>query len=527
MSGLSHHLRREWFVLALILVVAAGFRFWALDSAPPGLYPDEAMNGNNALEVLHSGNPDVFYPQNNGREGLYANLQAISISLFGNTPFALRVVSALMGLLTVLGTYLLTRRLFDNWGIAALAAFLMAIGFWHVNFSRIGFRAIMAPMFGVWSFYYLAQALRTGRHWHWLLAGALLGLGMHTYIAFRIMPVVALLVLLVYWQAVRRDFSGHKYTETRNRLARGLVWALVAFALVVLPLAWYFFNHPGSFTGRTTQVSVFSSATPVTDVSINTVRTLGMFVTSGDLNWRHNLAGEPILVWPVAALFVVGLMRSFLKVGRTLRTHGHISTVHALLLGWFVFGLVPAVVSNEGIPHALRAILVAPPVYIFAAEGLWWLYTYIRRSYHVRDARMLCMPDYLAPGSHGHEQCTSRSRLVAVGTLSVFLFALTVQSASSYFRVWARHQQTRASFNEEYVELAERISHARVASPVYVIVEARGVLVDGIPMPAQTVMFLTDSWTPLQQERTGIHYLTPEQARTTRIPSDAAVFTLR
>ena len=61
-------------LLLLILIVAVVFRFWLLDSAPPGLYPDEAVNAVDAARAQESGDYSVFYPNNNGREGLYINI---------------------------------------------------------------------------------------------------------------------------------------------------------------------------------------------------------------------------------------------------------------------------------------------------------------------------------------------------------------------------------------------------------------------------------------------------------------------
>ncbi|MCI0423102.1 MAG: glycosyltransferase family 39 protein, partial [Acidobacteria bacterium] len=150
--------KSELAVFAVILLTAAFFRFNQLELYPPGLYPDEAMNGNNALHSIETGEYRVFYPENNGREGMFINIQSLSVRVFGNTPWALRAVSALFGTLTVAGLYLLTRRLF-NWQIAAIAGFLMAISFWHVVFSRIGFRAIMAPLLLVWGLYFFWRGL--------------------------------------------------------------------------------------------------------------------------------------------------------------------------------------------------------------------------------------------------------------------------------------------------------------------------------------------------------------------------------
>jgi len=146
-------------LLLLILALAFFFRFWQLDSTPPGLYPDEAIHGNNALESIETGDYKVFYPENNGREGLFINLIALSFRIFGPHIWTIRLFSAIFGFLTVLGLYLLTKQLFidDKRGtkIALLAAFFLSISFWHVNFSRIGFRGIMVPFCLVWSFYFL------------------------------------------------------------------------------------------------------------------------------------------------------------------------------------------------------------------------------------------------------------------------------------------------------------------------------------------------------------------------------------
>src|SRR3989344_5054666 len=72
----------KWTIVLLIIIVAAIFRFQNITSAPPGLYPDEAMNGNNALQAIDTGDYKVFYPENNGREGLFINIQVLSLKGF-------------------------------------------------------------------------------------------------------------------------------------------------------------------------------------------------------------------------------------------------------------------------------------------------------------------------------------------------------------------------------------------------------------------------------------------------------------
>jgi len=48
-----------------------------------------------------------------------------------------------------------------------------------------------------------------------------------------------------------------------------------------------------------------------------------------------------------------------------------------LMFLWIILAALPAAVSDEGIPHALRSILMLPPAMIFAAIGGVWLYRWL------------------------------------------------------------------------------------------------------------------------------------------------------
>ncbi|EKE16557.1 MAG: hypothetical protein ACD_11C00001G0001, partial [uncultured bacterium] len=100
----------------LFLIVACAFvlRIYNIENAPSGIYPDEAVNGIDALDAITTGNYQWFYPANNGREGLMMNLIAFSFQLFGVTALGLKFPSIIFGTLTVLGTYLLTKELFRS-----------------------------------------------------------------------------------------------------------------------------------------------------------------------------------------------------------------------------------------------------------------------------------------------------------------------------------------------------------------------------------------------------------------------------
>ena len=97
------------FISVLIVLLAIFLRFWDLGNNPPGIYVDEAVQGYNAYSLGETGNDEygksfpIFlksigtYPS-----ALYTYASILSIKLFGLTPFAIRFVSAISGVILVL-----------------------------------------------------------------------------------------------------------------------------------------------------------------------------------------------------------------------------------------------------------------------------------------------------------------------------------------------------------------------------------------------------------------------------------------
>ena len=249
-----------WLLIGII-VLASFLRLYHITTTPPGLYPDEAMDGNNALEVIQTGHFKTFYTEDNGREGMYVNILVFFIKALGNKPWVVRLPAAVAGIFTVLGIYYLTAELFGE-EIGLLAAFLLATSFWHINFSRIGFRAILAPLCLVWTSYWLTKAFGNKGHEtrdmeknsamshvssrmsliYALFAGIIFGAGFYTYIAYRVSPLLLLLFIPFY----------KKYPGFWKKF-----WFFVVVTFIVaLPIGIYFLQHPGDFFGRTSEIAV-------------------------------------------------------------------------------------------------------------------------------------------------------------------------------------------------------------------------------------------------------------------------------
>ena len=449
------------FLLLAIIAIAVFFRFYRLDSVPPGLYPDIAINGNNALQSLQTGNWLPFYADNNGREGMIVWLDALSMAVFGITPLALKIPAAVFGALTVFGLYLLARELFDKRKnfIALLAAFLLATSFWHINFSRIGFRVILEPFFLIFSFYFLTKSFRSKKISWAVAAGIFFGLGFYTYTGYRL-AVLLLLCALAFWLI---NFWKNKIQFIKISAA-GL---LAAFA-VALPIGLYFLNNPADFIGRAGQTSVFSSSNPAFELGKSLVLHLGMFNFYGDGNWRHNLPGAAELFCPVGVLFLIGIVLSIKRLIKSIkiRDFEHEFQSYPLLLFWFFFMLLPGVLTSEGIPHALRTLAVIPAVMILAAVGGLAVYDWMKSRW---------------------------PKIAVIGTAALFIAATALNGYWRYFIVWADNDNVKGAFTDTFVDIGRLTSELhRQGWRTVVIVNENGTPVpypDGIPMPAQTVIF--------------------------------------
>lgn len=381
-----------------IMFLAVFFRYYKIQEMPGGLFPDEAANGLD-INLMQQGHLQPFYERGNGREAMFFYMEWASTAIFGLGVWQFHIVSALIGVLSVLVCFLAARELLSvdkdadksrATNIALLAAFLMAVSTWHTVLSRTAFRAILTPLFGALVLYLLIKTYKAQSRKNQLLLAALTGaafaLGFYTYIAFRIM--VPILFMILTWPllaAVRRHELGG---TVKKYLPRFAIFT-AAFLIFVFPIAYYFYHHFDFFIGRSGQVSIFNqtlytvngqqltSRPPLSVVlsvfgEVTKTAILGFF-THGDLNWRQNISGYPMLSQLISPFFGVGLVViCFLGIwyffAPNKRPH---YWKYYLLTGWFWGMLLPELSTAEGIPHGLRSAGTIPPTFIITALALY------------------------------------------------------------------------------------------------------------------------------------------------------------
>jgi 4-amino-4-deoxy-L-arabinose transferase-like glycosyltransferase len=486
-----------WGGMLLAVAVAALLRLPALDSIPPGLGFDEAGNGVAAMDVAR-GQVRVWWPIGGGKEPLIAYLLQPLFWILGPTRLALRLYPALMGLITVAGTYWLAWEMFVanlaaqrdskpaapssyTW-IPLLAALGLATAFWHVAYSRVAFRALAMPAVAVLALAWLWRAMRggervrgrIGRWSHFVGAGLLIGLGPYTYLTGRLAPLA--LALFFALEAGLAWLRRERPLMVRH--FRGLTLAAVIALLIFLPLALFFIQNPGAFGERAGAISVFSPTWNRDDLwgtlLRTTLSTLGTFTAqSGDLNPMGNLPGRPMLGPVLAPFFWLGLLVSVWRIVTwvTSASYRHNPThslqyvaPYLLLLCWWLVMLLPGILAPEGAPHHLRIIGTAPVTYILVAVGLHQIANLFGSLANAAKSETWRLASVKPP--------KPMNFLVFrfADWLPVLIFLpIGVVTARDYFVRWVKLPELYMAFDVYAVELAEQMAGETDPSAVYVI----------------------------------------------------------
>ncbi|MCS6801651.1 MAG: glycosyltransferase family 39 protein [Chloroflexota bacterium] len=410
--------------LAALLLVAAALRFLDLQTAPPGFWYDEGLNGRFARDIL-AGDLRLFYGD---REGLFFYLLAGATVLFGESIFALRWLTAAVGVLTVAALFALGRRLLGT-PAGLIAAAGLAVSVWHFGVNRFAERVNLLPLAEIVTVSCLWRALypKKGENSRLfaVLAGLAGGLTLYTYLASRLFPFVLGGFLL--WQLV---------FDRRTLRERWLVWPTVALvaALVFLPLGLHYLRFPNDFILRPSQVWPYGGldgGALLGELARQFGVTLMMFPAAGDANWRHNLAGRPAFDAVAAVALGVGLLRVVARPRRA-------ST--ALVAIWFVVMLLPSVLASDN-PHFLRSFGAIPSAWLLAAHGAVW------------SAALAAVTGI-------------GWRLPAAGGVIWFLVVAGL-AVRTYFVEWRVHPEVLAAFEAEIPAGAAAINRLPADLPVY------------------------------------------------------------
>ena len=420
-------------LLWIALVVAVTglvifFRLNRIDAVPAEPFSDHAEKILDIYEITQ-GKTSIFFPRNTGREAIQMYWTLLVTDVFGTglSFLSLKIGTALLGLLTLPYVYLLGKEL--GGGRAGLfALFLFGVGYWPNLISRIGLRFPLYPLFVAPTLLYLIRGLRTRSRNDIILSGLFLGLGLHGYSPFRIMPFVVFAAFGLYFLHLK---------EKQERTQTLLWFVLLGFAslFVFLPLLRYSMENPGVFSYRAFS-RLGSVETPLPGPAwqiflSNLWNALRMFNWDDGEIWVNSLPHRPALDVVTGALFIIGIV---LMIARYIRSR---DWRDSFLLLSIPLLLMPSILSlsfpGEN-PALNRSGGAAVPAIIVSALAL----------------------DGLATGL-GVEK---RRQFIAYGLTGILLFASAYQNYDLVFNQFDTQFRSGAWNTSEMGKVIKEFDHA-------------------------------------------------------------------
>ncbi|MFH2040348.1 MAG: glycosyltransferase family 39 protein [Chloroflexota bacterium] len=352
-------------IVAIILVVF--FRIYQINGVPAEPFSDHAEKILDVYDVS-MGQYHIFFPRNTGREGLQMYLTVAVAALFGTglSFLSLKIGTVLCGLATLPYMYLLGKEI-GNRKVGLIALLITGITYWPNIISRVGLRFPLYPLFVAPVLYYLVRGLQRSRRNDFILAGFFLGLGLHGYSPYRIMPILVVFAIFLY--LLHRQSAGN-----RKQIWGWLGLIVITSLFVFLPLLRYWLQNPDIFAYRAfSRLGSVEQALPGEWWQIllsNTWNALKMLNWSDGEIWVHSIPYRPALDLVSAGFFILGLI---LLLIRYLRERNWLDLFLILSIP---FLMLPSILSlafpseNPAMNRAAGAFIPVFLVIALAVEGL-------------------------------------------------------------------------------------------------------------------------------------------------------------
>ena len=359
-SAIRRPMRRsEWVGLIVLVALAFLWRYPEVGAIPAQVHGDEAACGLEARRILRGEVPNLLGLGWYDIPTLSFALSALSMRIFGDDLYGLRLASVLLGVGSVALLYLSMRRLY-GFRVALIAGFLVAVSHWHVHFSRIGTDYMQASFATMSVLFFLVRARQEGRPLDWVLAGLSIGLCFSVYYAARVIVPV-----LVVFAAIERLTE----RETFRRTSSGMVMMILSAVLFVAPIYAVTARIPSSVTDRSRGVLLFSpdnlahafESTETDSLAellvLQAANSLSAFNWQGERSDQHSHAA-PLLDFWTGAVFAVSVV-AITALGWRRR--------YRLVVFWFWVNLVLGSMLTVDAMFSPRMVVAVPMLFVFPA----------------------------------------------------------------------------------------------------------------------------------------------------------------
>lgn len=353
MSRLIGQLKITPITLGLLTVIflSNAIRFLGLEYSPPDFYVDEAAGATQALCILESatdffgshlplfvqGVGDAFYSPT------YLYGQVIWSGIFGKSIFVFRAFIAFISCLSILFLFLFVKDVAGQ-KVALYVALAGSIMPWSFHFSRIAWD----PPVGV--FFLITALWACYRFRNSLITSLLFSLAAYSYSPLRI----AVPIICIFLPNIQKK-------EKFLVCIWGAIFAIPLLIQMQIP----------EFTARSESISLWGSYSSNQFKDLNfwqlTFIAIKQFFLhfspdflfmTGDKNIRHSIQTFGELSWLDLSAYIGGAITLLYLVKE--KSSNILSVQERRLLAIAVLGIIantiPAALTNQGVPHALRSL---------------------------------------------------------------------------------------------------------------------------------------------------------------------------
>ena len=379
MHFLISKLKQTKYLLVLILIFAFAIRVYNLAEVPPSLSWDEASIGYDAWSIVQDGKdqwgerlPLIFRSFGEYKFPFHIYTTAVFVSILGLSEYAVRLPSALFGVVNIFLIFFFARNLTGSVYIGLLSSLILAISPWHIQFSRVNWETNFALFFFFLGNLAFLKVVKRERGKILIpISYFLFGLTTYSYNAAKVfVPFYLLFLTIIYFK----------------RLIRYKAMFILGIGGFLLIIFLTLLNPKLSGTVRFQQVDfpndwIISTATY--KLTNNRIFSRGelfirqyyshfspkFLLLSGDENSRHSsqVMGQAYIfdvLFIIIGLFILSRRRT---------------KEDLVLLVWFFMAFIPASIAKEA-PHASRAMFALGSFHIVSATGLSHFFSHFRNN---------------------------------------------------------------------------------------------------------------------------------------------------
>jgi len=380
-------------IILLFFIFVLGFflRFYKLGEIPNGLYQDETAIGYNAYSILHTGRdehnmpfPLYFKSFGDYKLPVYIYSTVVTVKIFGLTPFAVRLPSALFGFFTVVVLYFFVKELTKKESLSLIATFLLAINPWHLHYSRATFEVSISLFLFLSGTLLLLKSYKNNVNGAFFIGTLCFVIDIYTYNVTRLLSPVLYFLIVLHAPRKKSFFLSSEISLTvflsliclfpfiRTLFQTGgvasakgtLIFSSAAVQAPLLELKSYFLQTPFFISKLLFNIPLLTVWQYLANVAA--YFSIPFFFVTGSSHGNHGIGNVGQFYLFEFPLVIIGVYQASIKK----------YPWKNIVLLWGFFTIAIAGVTRD-IPHATRSFFLIMPFEIFSSVGMLFIIEYI------------------------------------------------------------------------------------------------------------------------------------------------------